>query len=75
MEEWWNADPLTLQSLFEQHQMELNRALLEGGDWKDVQDKREMVTQLSILLFYRSTSTNPAEFNLRDRFNNSKGRM
>jgi hypothetical protein len=66
MEELWKMDPEILQSLFDQHQRDLNTALLEGAEWKDVQEKRKLVTELSIVLFHRTVSSNPAEFNTRN---------
>jgi hypothetical protein len=65
MEELWNLDAVTLKTLFDQHQRELTVALIEGTDWKDLQDKRKLVTALSIILFHRTISTNPAEYNTR----------
>jgi len=66
MEELWKLDTDALRSLHEQQQRELTAALLQGADWKDVQDKRRAVTELSIILYHRTTSTNPAEFHTRN---------
>ncbi|RYF83719.1 MAG: hypothetical protein EON98_10045 [Chitinophagaceae bacterium] len=65
MEELWKLDTDALKLMYDQHQKELKEALLEGTDWKEVQDKRKLVTELSIILYHRTISTNPAEFNTR----------
>ena len=65
MEELWKLDTDALKLMYDQHQKELKEALLEGIDWKEVQDKRKLVTELCIILYNRTISTNPAEFNTR----------
>jgi len=65
MDGLWNLDAVTLRSLYEHHEKELKTDLLAGKEWQEVQDKRRMVTELSIVLYYRSVSTNPAEHNIR----------
>ena len=65
MEELWNLDANALRSLYEQHEKEFMTELLAGKEWKDVQDKRKFLTELSIILHHRTISTNPAEYDTR----------
>jgi len=53
-------DDQTLRGLYDKHLQELSNALLAGADWKDVQEKRQVLIELSKQLFQRGIS-NPAE--------------
>jgi len=71
MEEHWGAVDLnTLKALYEKEQEKLTAALLSGAEWKEVQDQRKNVTELSILLYRRTQSENPAEY-----YSRSNGRQ
>lgn len=71
MEELWKLDAVTLKSLYDQHQKELNLALLDGADWSAVEEERKLVTELSILLYHRTISASPADFNTRNTSSSS----
>jgi len=57
-----NLDSATLKTLYDKHLQELSDALLSGAEWKDVQDKRKLLIELSKLLHTSTSGTsNPAE--------------
>ena len=57
-----------LSKIYAEAQADLNTALLNGADWKEVSDKRRKVTQLSIALHKRQIhlETSPADNNTRE---------
>lgn len=60
--EVWNLDLKSLKELHDQKQQDFTAALLSGADWKDLQEERKQVTELSIALYRRMQSEeNPAE--------------
>jgi hypothetical protein len=63
--EWRSLDAEALRSLYQQKQQEFTVALLNGADWKEVQEQRKLVTELSIALYKRVNEQNPAENNTR----------
>jgi hypothetical protein len=64
-QEWRSLDAEALRSLYQQKQQEFTTALLNGADWKEVQEQRKLVTELSIALYKRVNEQNPAENNTR----------
>jgi len=55
-----NLDSVALKVLYEKHLQELSNALLKGAEWKDVQDKRVLLIELSKRI-HRSGNS-PAEY-------------
>lgn len=59
---WSELDLNTLRALFEEESANLKTALLSGCSWEEMRDQRKKVTELSIALHKKlSTSGNPAE--------------
>lgn len=54
-------DNQTLRALYDRHLQELSEALLAGAEWKDVQDKRKLLIEISKLLHSSRGTQNPAE--------------
>jgi hypothetical protein len=48
--EFETQDIETLKARLAYHQQELEKALLDGASWKEVQNHRKIVTELSILM-------------------------
>ena len=60
---FWSQDLDSLKALHATCSKELEAALLEGMDWKQLEEKRRLVTQLSIVIDRRTKGIpqNPAE--------------
>ena len=56
-----DLDSADLKTLYDKHLDELSQALLSGAEWKDVQDKRKLLIELSRLLHTGRRTHNPAE--------------
>jgi hypothetical protein len=57
-----------LRNMYERADSELKAALLSGAGWEEVQDKRRLVTELSIHLHkrtHRNSVSSPADTPLR----------
>ena len=62
--EWGSLDSTSLLKLYHEYQEELQNALLSGAEWKDVQEKRNLLIQLARMI-QRTSAVNPAEFQNR----------
>jgi hypothetical protein len=60
-ENWRQLDTASLKILYETELKAMTDALLSGADWKDVQDKRRLLVELSKCISKASSSGNPAE--------------
>ena len=59
---WNDLELEALRVLFERETARLQNSLLSGCSWEEVKDQRQKVTELSIILHKKlSSSTNPAE--------------
>lgn len=56
-----NLDNAALKTLYEKQLQELSNALLNGAEWKDVQDKRILLIELSKRI-HRQRGNSPAEY-------------
>lgn len=56
-----NLDNTALKALYEKQLQELSNALLGGAEWKDVQDKRILLIELSKRI-HRGPGNSPAEY-------------
>lgn len=59
--EFEKLDGAALKTLYEKQLQDLSDALLNGAEWKDVQDKRKLLIVLSKRM-HRERSTGPAEY-------------
>lgn len=59
-----HLDANTLKALYDKHLQELSDALLSGAEWKDVQDKRNLLIELTKQLYQRGIN-HPAEYSNR----------
>jgi hypothetical protein len=66
-QELWNRDLDSLKQMYVSESKALTEALLQGADWKDVEDKRRLLTQLSLVIDRKKEGINynPAENNNR----------
>ncbi len=66
-QELWSHDLDSLKKMFVSESRELTEALLQGADWEEVEDKRRLVTQLSLVIDRKSEGINfnPAENSIR----------
>ena len=58
---WEDLDAEALKARYEDEQQQLTNALLRGAAWEEVKEKRDAVTELSILLYQR-ISRHPAAY-------------
>lgn len=59
---WNDLELEALRALFEKETARLQNALLNGCSWEEVREQRQKVTDLSIILHKKiSSSINPAE--------------
>jgi hypothetical protein len=56
-----NLDGAALRTLYEKQLQELSDDLLNGAEWKDVQDKRKLLIAISKRL-HGGSSNSPAEY-------------
>ncbi len=57
-----SLDSVALKTLYDKHLQELSDALLNGADWKDLQEQRFILTEISKLISKRGGTNNPAEY-------------
>jgi hypothetical protein len=62
--EFLKLDVEEMRNLLVKHQADLEKALIDGASWKEVQKQRKLITELSILIDKRS-SADPAEREVR----------
>lgn len=66
-QELWSQDLDSLNQMFVNESNSLKEALLQGAAWEEVEDKRKLLTQLSLVIDRKKEGINynPAENNTR----------
>jgi hypothetical protein len=66
-QELWSQDLDSLKQMYASESKKLVEALLQGADWEEVEDKRKLVTQLSVVIDRKKEGINfnPAENSIR----------